>query len=196
MPSRKGVLPGPRILTAVEPLTQGREGRYAGGNPGLCAEAEGSWRGRDQDLRVTIYPPRRWNDSFARPAERGLRRSKEARTAHACARLQGCRSRRYPRRMHRGRARHAGHGRRPEIDGGKRRLLRSPSRTGHRELPAEQGEVSRHTRLYSRRICCDGERPFNGSRASATRRENSRTEDCFRHRCFGRLSWAQCRGVH
>ena len=83
----KGMLPGPRILTAVEPLS-GR-GEQTGTPDEIRAfvrKQKAGRRGPDQNLRVGGHDPGR-DDDVAGTIERCLRRSEETGPAHAGARL-------------------------------------------------------------------------------------------------------------
>ena len=58
-------------------------------------------------------------------------------------------------------------------------------------------KVSRHRRLHCRGICCDGKGPAHGSRDRfGASRKNSGTENRFWHGRRGRRARAQRRGVH
>ena len=70
----KGVLPGPRILTAVEPLAgRGPANWHARRDSRLHSQTEGSRRRLNQDLRFGKYSPGRRHDILAGATQRGVR---------------------------------------------------------------------------------------------------------------------------
>ena len=69
----KGVLPGPRILTAVEPLTG--QGEQTGTPEEIRAYVRKQKEAGADLIKIfasQVHPPGRWTDSFAGATERGL----------------------------------------------------------------------------------------------------------------------------